>query len=544
MAGPRTNRHAVTASPSARARPAAAPVPAPAPAQELGQTQHSGAGAGVPVPQASAQERSNQALLAKLDPSHPQYVGPGYVGYTGEDGMARLVLQDPQANAEWKARQSRIDATGTAAPRVPTLQDLQNAVNPTVTMPAQPLTIQQRLGQAQAAGVGGFQSQLPAGGLTTRQIPISPQTTAALAARTAPLFSSFDLGPAGAAGGAGGAVPTSANPEAAGAPADMDRARIDALLGNVSKATSGVMGLANLDQRFSEAQAQLQQGLAAGQAQSLSLARSGSRRDAASNMARALQANSEMAGEASRSSAILRANEEAAERQLKLDAFKAAGDLGLNAAALELDANRIDMEQATNYLNQLFETNRLGLQLDEAEAQRVTNFIRDMALIEKDYHALSLQEQAAIRDDLTRRYGISENTRLGLEQLAAQGEVNWGQLGANFLMGLGSGAAAGGMALLSDRRMKTDVRDTTEDDLDELLGSLRSQTYRYTGARGAKGTHLGFMAQDLKRSRLGAAMVDETSDGTLIVDGGKAAGAALSGLVKVYDKLKQLEASL
>lgn len=486
------------------------------------------------APAQSAQQAANAALRARLDPSHPDYLGPGYSAFTDPTGAVVMKITNPQAQAEWEANKSRMAANGgQAQPAVPTLQDMQNAVAGP-PQPAAPLTIQQRFAAAPGAGAGGF-VQLGA-----------PARPMAAAQPAAPQLSSFAAIPMAQPGQPGSTVPTSANPEAAGGPAEIDRSKIDSLLGNVSKATSGVMALANSENQFSQAQAQLGLGLGQAQSQSLSLARSGNRRDAAANVGRALQVNSEMAGEATRSSALLRAQEEDAARRLKLDAFKTAGDLGLNAGALELDAERIDMATATNYLNQLFETNRLNLQLDEAEAARVTNFIRDMALIEKDYHALSLQEQAAIRDDLTRRYGISENTKLGLEQLDRQGEVNWGQMGAQFLMGLGSGAASAGMGALvaSDRRLKTDIKDTTDEELEELLSTFKSQTYTYTGKRGEQGRQFGGMAQDLKRSKLGAAMVHETSDGTMLVDGGKAGMAALSTVSKVYDKLKQLEASL
>lgn len=482
---------------------------------------------------ASAQDAANQALLARLDPSHPRYIGPGYTGGIGPDGKATLLLVNPQVQEEWRAAQARTQgAGGTGQPAVPTLDDLDRAVNGT-PQPQRPL-----MTQGQAFGLlgnqGGFSDLRGASSAV-----VSPASRAAVQAQTAPLV------PARSAGAPGGAQPTSANPEAVG-PAEVDRAKIDELLGNVSRATSGIMGLAGTQAQFSEAQAQLQEGLAQSQAQALSTARSGNRRDAASLGARALQTGSELAGQATRSAAILRAQEETQERQLRLDAFKAAGDLGLNAGALEIDMNRLNMTAATEYLNQLFATNRLNLQLDEAEAQRVTNFIRDMALIEKDYHALTLQEQAAIRDDLTRRHGINANTALGFAQLEAQGEVNWAQMGANFLMGVGSGAASAGMtALLSDRRTKTDIREgAPEEELEELLSVARPHVYRYTGERGKAGDNLGIMGQDLRRTRLGRSMVDSTSDGTLIVDGGKLAGAAFAAASAIHDKLKALEARI
>lgn len=547
----RPTRPIPTQAASSRARGTVRTTSTPAPAQELGQTQHSGPGGGVPVPQVSPLERANQALLARLDPNSPNYIGPGWERGPDSDGAVTLRRSsDPtkaQAQNQWEL------GAALPQPAIPTLDDLNAALNP-APAPA-PLTLQQQLDRAAASGANfgikpGDPGTIDPAALSavSSRFQLSPQTQADLAARTSKLFSGFDLGGAAPASGtgAGGTLPgnpTSANPEAGG-PAEVDRARIDALLGNVSRATSGLAGLANLDQEFSMARAQLAQGLDQGQRQNLALARSGNRRDAAALGARAIQSNAEMAAQTTQSAAMLRAQEEEANRRLKLDAFKAAGDLGLNAAALEVDVNRLNMGAATDYLNQLFETNRLGMQLDEAEAQRVTNFVRDMALVAKDYYALSLAERQSVRDDLTRRYGISEQTKLGLEQLDSQPGF-WEQAA----LGLVSGAGQGGTAALttfalSDARTKEEVADTTDEDLDDLLSSVRSQTYVYKGARSGMGRQLGLMAQDLKRSKLGRGMVDETTDGTLVVDGARAGLTALSAVSKVYDKLRALEGGL
>jgi hypothetical protein len=236
-------------------------------------------------------------------------------------------------------------------------------------------------------------------------------------------------------------------PAAEQGPAEVDRARIDALLGNASKATSGLMSLGQRDLQFSAAQAQLRQGLDQGQRQALSLARSGSRRDRAANEARAIQAGTELAAQTGQTAAGLRATEEAAQQQIRLDAYKAAGDLGLNAGALDLNVQQLDMNAATNFLNQLFARENLQLQIDQQEAERVTNFVRDMALIERDYYTLSVQERQAVREDLTRRYGIDQQTALALEQLDRSDDINWGQMAVAGLGGLITGSAQVGAAL-------------------------------------------------------------------------------------------------
>ena len=474
----------------------------------MGQTQHSGPGSGQAV---DPMQRSNQALLARLDPSSPTYIGPGYSRGQDVNGAVALTLSNPQAQNEWELSRSM------PQPTAPTMADV-NAQMPQA--PPSQVTLPGNTNQ--------FISQGAAAPFARRPAVQAPVTVAA----------GFGQNLAGAATG-----PTSQNPEAGG-PAEVDRANIDRLLGNVSKATSGLAGLAESDNQYSQAQAQLALGTAQAQQNALALARSGNRRDSAALGARALQANTELGAEATRSAALLRGQEEDAARRLKLDAFKAAGDLGLNSAALEVDVNNLNMQSATSYLNNLFETNRLGMQLDEAEAARVTNFVRDMALVAKDYYALSLAERQSFRDDLTRRYGINEQTKLGLQQLDSQPGF-WEQAALGLVAGAGQGATAGAMALIgSDMALKEHVVDSTEAELEDLLASVDAITYDYKGARSAQGRQFGLSAQGLQRSKLGRGMVESTTDGTLLVHGGKAGLAALSGLKVVFEKLKELESAL
>ena len=512
---------APTQAPQFRAKPATAPKPAPVAAP-----------AG-PSPDDIALRNAQQQKY--VTPGTPEYKGPGWVlAPDAQTGILQLVRSsDPTQVAAQNAFEVQSGAAGLPPqPTVPTLDSLNAAVAPQ----PKPNLFQQSVGQV--GGQLSFQGGTPI--MATRAPVGGPSAASRLPVGAMPVMPGPGSGAPPGPASVGGA--TSQNPEAGG-PAEVDRANIDRLLGNVSKATSGLAGLAATNQQYSAAQAQLAQGTAQTQANTLALARSGNRRDAAALGAQALQRNVELGGEATRSSALLRAQEEDQNRKFKLDAYKAAGDLGLNTAALEVDVNSMNMQAATSYLNNLFETNRLGLQLNEAEAARATNFIRDMALVEKDYYAMSVAERQSFRDDLTRRYGIDKQTELALKQLDKSDDLNWGQLAAGFVSGGAQGATAGIMAL-SDERMKTDIADTTDAEFGELLSKFPSKTYTYKGRRAEHGKQFGGMAQDLLSSELGRGMVDSTSDGTLVVDAGKAGMAALSGLSKVWQKLKALEASL
>lgn len=204
------------------------------------------------------------------------------------------------------------------------------------------------------------------------------------------------------------------------APSTVDRTRIDALLGNVNTATSGLLGLAANDQDLSLAQAQLAQGAEAASRAALGQARSGNTRDRALNERAAVGEGAALAQDANRQASVLRAQEEADNKKIRIDAYKAAGDLGLNAGALDLNAQSVDINAATNYLNQLFDTKRTGMQIDAANAGKLVDVVRDINLLGVQYATLDQGEKDAIRKDLTTRYGIDAGTQQQLDALDAQ----------------------------------------------------------------------------------------------------------------------------
>jgi hypothetical protein len=100
---------------------------------------------------------------------------------------------------------------------------------------------------------------------------------------------------------------------------------------------------------------------------------------------------------------------------------------------------------------------------------------------------------------------------------------------------------AGSLAMLSDERTKEGAEDAT-DDVAAMLAGIKPSTYRYKDQRNGAGQQYGLMAQDLERSAMGAAMVQEGADGLKRVDVGRAALgslAAASLLAKRLDKLER-----
>lgn len=482
----------------------------------------------------SAQEKANDALKARLDPSHPNYIGPGYAAFD-DNGQTVLRLVDPGANQLWKSQQANQASAAAANTRT---NDLVGQVPGAADFtPAAPKTLEQRFQEVGGVGSSGFTPITT----TTRRDVVSNRPAY-------PTDPRFQVQLPSTTGESTSGVPGDDGP------AELDRTRIDDILTRVNRANSGIMGIAESRDQFSEGQAQLALGLQQAQRQALSIARSGNRRDSAALSARALQTNAEQAAEATRSSALLRAQEEDAERRLRLDAYKAAGDLGLNTSALELDAGRLNMESATNYLNQLFENKRLGLTLDQREAERMTNAIRDMALIGVELQKLDQNERLAIMDDITKRYGISEQTRAVMAQLDAQPGF-WEQAA----LGLIGGAAQGGSSALatfaltsdkdkkyktSDANAKSGASEATED-LESMLEAIGAKTWEYKDPeKDGAGRFAGPMYQDLAKTKVGKTLLAPQPNGEKKVDGARAGLTALAGLAMVFDRIKELEKAL
>lgn len=483
-----------------------------------------------------------------LDPNSPDYRGPGAVVVNDPVSGPRIDFDPAKAQA-----QATFESNQALGPRptTPTLDDLENALREPTRGDVATRPLVRSEATAQRGGAPAQPSSLASAFTTSAD----PRGSTLLRPGTG--LQALDLPPEGHGDGdpytaPGGEAPT------------VDRTRVDALLGNVNRATSGLLGLAELESGLSVAEAQLNRAadLAARQAavdtEASQRAALGAARGVRSRGDRALaerQAIGEagfIGQEAARTAslrqaqtagdlAVLRATEEDQARRLRMDAYKLAGDLGLNASALEADLSKTNLESATNWINQEFAQRGLDKQLSQQEAERVQGFIRDMALIEQQYRALDQANQQAIRDDLTRRYGIDQQTQVALEQIEASGEFRWDQLLTGFVGGAAQGGTAGLVSLLSDERAKTDFDDATHEELDELLSELRAQTYRYKDEAHGEGERFGFMVQDLEKSRLGKTMVRPHESGFKAVDVPAATGATMAGLAMVHERLKALE---
>lgn len=339
-----------------------------------------------------------------------------------------------------------------AQPAIPTLGDLNAAIAPAPAAAprlAPGVVTPASYGAAATARGAAPQALTPALALRPQPRPGDPiqgMANAALAG-AAPLQTPSNYVAPGAQPRPG--APGSESPnEITDGPAQVDQQKINALLGNVNTANAGILGIAQNQNDLSLAQAQLASGAEAAARSALGQARSGNTRDRAMNERAAVGEGSAIAQQANRDAAVLRAQEEESNRKLRLDAYKAAGDLGLNTAGLQVDVSNLNMQAATSYLNNLFETQRTGMQIDQAKAEMLTGFLRDMTLISKDYYALNMQERQSVRDDLTRRYGFDKQMEAEVARLDAEPGF-WEKAALGLVSGAGSGAVAVGAKLLT-----------------------------------------------------------------------------------------------
>lgn len=102
-------------------------------------------------------------------------------------------------------------------------------------------------------------------------------------------------------------------------------------------------------------------------------------------------------------------------------------------------------------------------------------------------------------------------------------------------------AAAMAAMAFSDERLKTGIRDGRKD-ADDFVKGLKAYRYKYkgNGDYGPEGEHLGIMAQDLERTKLGRQAVVDTPRGKA-VDGARLATQLAAVTARLGERLSKLE---
>lgn len=116
-----------------------------------------------------------------------------------------------------------------------------------------------------------------------------------------------------------------------------------------------------------------------------------------------------------------------------------------------------------------------------------------------------------------------------------------GQYGMQMMQAMGgTGGGAGALAMMSDQRLKTDIR-SADSDIGDFLNSVSAQKFKYKNPQQyGRGDVYGVMAQDLEKTDVGASMVTNTPQGK-VVDFAKGFGAIMAALAQINERLNKLE---
>lgn len=108
----------------------------------------------------------------------------------------------------------------------------------------------------------------------------------------------------------------------------------------------------------------------------------------------------------------------------------------------------------------------------------------------------------------------------------------------SILGGLG-GAASGAAALFSDERVKKNIR-SADNEIDELLDSLKPYTFDYLWEDGST-SHTGVMAQDLEKTPIGTEAVFNGSGDVKMINTDRVIPIMLASIARLAKRVKELE---
>jgi hypothetical protein len=293
-------------------------------------------------------------------------------------------------------------------------------------------------------------------------------------------------------------------------------------------------------QSTSAAETQLKSGLAQGLAQQR--AQAASQRGVSAGLAARLaaQGGAQMTADTNNQLATLRAQEQAQAEQAYTGAVAQARGQELDTARLGQEANlaQANLAQQTNLTNAGFQqqtelqNQQMQLQAQQAREQAMSGYLQmGMTREQAEQQALA-DEQAQNTQRILGVQQINAGVAAGNQQAKAQGRA--AVVGA-------VGSAVGGLLKFSDKRLKTDVSHVSGRDMRDFVQKLKAVSYRYKDpAHHGEGKHVGIMAQDAERSRVGKTFVVDTPEGKAL-DIGRGFGALLASHKAMHDRLAKLE---
>jgi hypothetical protein len=420
---------------------------------------------------------------AMLDPSSPNYVGPGYEdqGKTDAEGRRVLTLVNKDANDKYWAQDAARKAFESTVAPPPSTPDLVSQAAGMAGLNQRPAVSNEQLAGSRGVTGSAFGSVAPRG--TMVSAPATPGvygSTATPEQATADKLKSVNA--AGAPGTAGaGALPSPATTPpgtdtspytAPGAEAPkVDRTAVNAALAPVNQIGGRLLSEATQNASAGLAEAQLRESTARARSAALGAARSGNRRDRVALEREAIGEGAFLEQEAGRQAAALRAQEELQNRQFRVDTLAKAGELGLNVAAYEVDLSKANLASANSWVSEQFRQlgldkqlntqvllEKMGLaeqryatdtqaglqqqQLQEQRFESILGFTRDMAAIQLQYDQLSVEDQNEVDRLLMQKYGIDQQAMVALKQIKESGRFRWDQVLAGMAGGFGMGVTA------------------------------------------------------------------------------------------------------
>lgn len=180
----------------------------------------------------------------------------------------------------------------------------------------------------------------------------------------------------------------------------------------------------------------------------------------------------------------------------------------------------------------------IGLATQQAGLQQQTNLANQQAQQQTSLANLDAQLRQTGMNDQARLAYLQQLTGMDATELQARiAQEEREQKTTGSLM-QGGGAILGAVAM-SDRNLKTDIKDASAE-VDAMLDAMTPYTYRYKDEKHGVGPRAGIMAQDLERSEAGRRLVVETPEGKGF-DVNKAISAALAANARLHRRVSELE---
>lgn len=131
--------------------------------------------------------------------------------------------------------------------------------------------------------------------------------------------------------------------------------------------------------------------------------------------------------------------------------------------------------------------------------------------------------------------GSNINQANGIQAAAQEGQDS---NRSNMLGAIGgAGAGVGSIAMMSDKRLKTDIRRSSNSDLDDLLRDLQPTDYTY---KDGSGDRTGIIAQDAEKSPIGQKMIRHVGPENMrYIDTNSALSVVLAELGRIGQRLDE-----